>query len=194
MAEAGDGRRLPSFVEAGRPTWAGENLRSWHASLTGSAGWKRDARGRAALRRAAGLDDLLLEAIVPLERLRRRLVGEARLTDDAMERLAWVAASVAEIDGDAPNQSLGAAFGQNSGGKPVVSIERMTLLLGTEEMPMFVRLLRGLLPLVQRQASVLGTGELVRRWASPVSRTAARRRLMRDYIEAVPEKALQKDT
>jgi CRISPR type I-E-associated protein CasB/Cse2 len=194
MAEASDGPQLPSFVETGRPTRAGESLRTWHASLTGSTGWKRDGRGRAALRRAAGLDDLLLDAAVPLERLRRRLVGEARLSDNEMERLAWVAASVAEIDGDAPDQSLGATFGQSSGGKPVVSIDRMTLLLATEEVPMFVRLLRGLLPLVQRQASVLGTGELVRRWASPASRVAARRRLMRDYIEAIPDNALQKAT
>ena len=36
-------------------------------------------------------------------------------------------------------------------------------------------------------------GELVRRWASAPSRIEARRRLMRDYIAAVPDQALQKD-
>jgi CRISPR system Cascade subunit CasB len=165
-------------------------LRSWHAGLVDDRG------GRAALRRAQSPDDAF--DILAFHRLCRGLnlgTNEALVT-----RWAGAALAVAEIDentedGDDETRvpTLGAALAVVRDGQPVISPERVRLLANTEEPDLFLRLLRGMLAMIDRKAPVAQVADIVRSWHFPDRRAAARRRLLLTYFEKIPSSLLEKN-
>lgn len=161
------------------PTAAGERLVAWWNDLV------EDRGDRAGLRRAQSLDDAIL--VAAFQRLRRSLLGGWSFS---VETLADIALITAELDtnGEPPGKSFATG---NHEGMPL-SLGRLKLLAGAEDMSLFLRLLRGALVQVRRKSSILHTAELVRRWRHPESRLRARRRLVLDYFEAASDDLLKK--
>jgi CRISPR system Cascade subunit CasB len=176
--------------------WADKEatLQSWQAAL---ADWRGD---RAALRRAQSPDEAF--DIGAFQLLCRRL----KLGTDEAKAIRWarVALAVAEIDKDAAGTredggdeesrrvTLGAVLATTRDGKPAVSPERLRLMLNTEEPDLFLRLLRGMMTMIDRRAPVGEVAGLVRRWHFPDGRSIARRRLLLDYHEKLPLSMLEK--
>lgn len=185
---------MTSDVEASQKA----RLDDWHNSLSGNRG------DRAALRRGQSADDAfgnyafhaLYNALTKLKFSQNEML------------IARVALAIAEIDkntntnvnirspaetaGDDANNApqmdghtihaLGQAFAKPGRTRPaLVSSARLRLLANTEDPDMFLRLLRGLIDLLDREAPVWETACLIRDWHSPGRRARARRQLLLDY-------------
>jgi len=168
--------------QMGQASALGAILRAWHEALAADRG------GRAALRRAMEPGEAF--AAAPFLRLCASVMARFPEIDHEalVDRLAPMALAVAEIDLDLPDTSPGRALGKPAGQGKALSGARLRLLAGTEEVGLFLRLLRGAIAQTGRQQSVLATAELVRRWQrAPHTRERARRRLLLDYVAAAPK-------
>lgn len=168
----------PLIDRAGQASSLGEVLQRWHGALAADRG------GRAALRRATELG----EAFDALPFLRLCSLAMARFpsaeSEVLVDRLVPIALGIAEIDTD-EDAPPGAVFAKPKGPGKALTGARLRLLAGTDEIGLFLRLLRSAVAQTGRRQSVLGTAELLRRWqGSPSSRERARRRLLLEALAA----------
>jgi CRISPR type I-E-associated protein CasB/Cse2 len=193
-------------VSDNRYAWWGDQnaadaLRSFHRELHDEAA---DKSSRAALRRARTPQEAALVPIVGV--LRRTIRREGiKISDDDIDTAAILAAAierdqqVSEISAD-PNVKdvgprgftpLGRQLAErlaerNSNGKRV-SPERVRLLLSTENIAEFLRLLRSLIDLLDRKAPVVAIVETARRWSRPAQRQQTRAAIARPYYERIAQ-------
>ena len=168
----------PLIDGPGQPTPFGEMLSAWHAALSGDRG------GRAALRRAITSSEAF--DATPFLRLCAQAMARFPKADVELltEQLAPIAIVIAEIDQDGAD-APGSAFAKPAECGKALSEDRLRLLAGSDDLVLFLRLLRSAIVQTGRRQSVLLTAELVRRWqASAHVRERARRRLLIDYIQA----------
>lgn len=179
----------------------------WHAGLVGRDG---NRGARAGLRRCQSADEVF--DIPAFYGLHGPLVRLGYVKKDLI--VARIALAVAEIetdlratgegeagagagagDGadDADPGTLGAAFVGPDPNQPRVSPGRLRLLANTEEPDLFLRLLRGMISMIDRTAPIGDTAETVRNWHYPSSRERARRKLLLSYFTHVSPKALEKE-
>lgn len=153
----------------------------WHAALQ-----KPLNRGdRAALRRASGVGDAYA---VPAFGVLYSQLG--RPSDDTM--VARMAIALAEVDrdtGDAGGRTgsaLGRAYAQMRDRRPCMTGERLRLLATAEDPDQFLRLLRGSIDLLKREAPLRDLARIIRDWHRPDSRERARRQLFLSYFDRAP--------
>ena len=161
------------------PGFDPETVLRWHAGL------REDRAGRAALRRAQTIDDLLLSGpgALAFTRLRRQL------PNGGASGLARAALAVAEVDKDAGGDERG-AFGRRCGTGEAVSQARFRLLMSAEVPDDFLRLLRSALGQLDRRAPLADVFWLARSWHRAERRQLFRRDQLLAYYEALPNKSL----
>jgi CRISPR system Cascade subunit CasB len=175
-------------LEGSAATAADRNsaVSDWHAELQ-----ERQNRGdRAALRRAQIVDDVY--GVVAFHQLLRRL-GSA-IAPDTAARLAMALATVdldwAPGEDNRIGKSWGDAFGHAAAmpkdGKPRVSEDRLRLLLSAEDPDQFLRLLRGVIHLLERKAPLIDLARVVRAWHQPHNRARVRRQIFLSYFTMLP--------
>jgi hypothetical protein len=181
---------------------AADALRSFHRELHDEAA---DKSGRAALRRARTPQEAALVPVVGV--LRRAIRKEGiKISDDDIDRAAILVAAierdqqVLEISDEEPSPTDAAPRGfnalsrelaerlaeRNSNGKRV-SPERVRLLLSTEDIGEFLRLLRSLIDLLDRKAPIVAIVETARRWSRPAQRQQTRAAIARPYYERIAQ-------
>lgn len=151
-------------------------LRTWHSWLLSDRG------ARAALRRARALDDVWMEEAY--SRLRLPLLEHYRVRDEALARAAL---AVAEVEKVSDRSFAACAAAESQGGRAPVTAARMRLTLGAEDPDEFLRLLRGLLAMIDGSCDVRDLAGLVIAWHGPEARSKARRRVMLDYYAHAPK-------
>lgn len=152
--------------------------------------WRRgladDRRGRAELRRTQGVDDAFDCDAYHRLRIALNRAGVWNWAGGREATVAAVAITLAEIDkdtGDAEDGTipkLGAALAK-------ITSARFRLLVNTGDVDLFLRLLRGTMPMIDRAAPVWNTAEIVRRWHHPEARLYARRELLISYNDKIAE-------
>ena len=152
-------------------------LRTWHRWLLSDRG------ARAALRRARALDDVWMEEAYSRLRLPLREHHGASVRDEALARAAL---AVAEVKEDIGRTFAACAAAASQGGRAPVTAARMRLTLGADDSDEFLRLLRGLLAMIDGSCDVCDLAALVIAWHSPEARSKARRRVMLDYYAHAP--------
>ena len=161
-------------------------LVGWHAGLMD------DRAGRAALRRARTLDDVLMDGAGAgaFMRLWRRLPG-----DGPPYALARAALAAAELDEDmrpADGPPLFARRCATQGdGRVLVSPDRFRLLMSAIDADEFLRLLRSAIGLAERRAPLIDVADLARSWSHTDWRERHRRRQLLAYYETLPDSALE---
>ena len=166
------------------------SLVGWHARLTGQDDRPPDRAGRAALRRAGGVEEALRDpmAIVALAPLLR--AWKVRSTDvPAVDRAILAGLATAAVS-ERRRDSLGAALAACLN-KPNEAQRqgRLVTLTATEEPALFTRLLRNLIAGPgEGCAPVVATAEAVLGWHTPTGRLYQRRRILLDFYgaDAIP--------
>jgi CRISPR type I-E-associated protein CasB/Cse2 len=162
-------------------------LVEWHAGLMDDRG------GRAALRRARTLDDVLMDGVgaSAFMRLWRRLPGNG-----PPYALARAALAAAELDEDMrPADAARPLFAQRCAalgdGRVFVSPDRFRLLMSAIDADEFLRLLRSSIGLTERRAPLIDVADLARSWSCPERREGQRRRQLLAYYAYLPDSALE---
>ncbi|WP_404379518.1 type I-E CRISPR-associated protein Cse2/CasB [Caenispirillum salinarum] len=154
-------------------------LHDWHR-------WLQDNRGaRAAMRRARSVDEVWLEEAY--SRLRLPLLPLAGFRDEALARAAI---AVAEVSEDTEDGLAARAAASTHRGRAAVSADRIRLMLGAEDPDEFLRLLRGVLAMLDREVNLCDVADLVLSSHTPGGRAHNRKRVMLRYYETADPAAL----
>lgn len=138
------------------------------------------------MRRARSADEVWLEEAY--SRLRLPLLPLAGFRDEALARAAI---AVAEICKDTEDGLATRAAASTHGGRPAVSADRIRLMLGAEDPDEFLRLLRGVLAMLDHEVNLCDVADLVLSSHSPGGRAQNRKRVMLRYYETANPAALR---
>ncbi len=168
------------------------DLQTEHESFAILKDWwndlESDKGGRAALRRAAAITEIMF--IPAYYRLLNSMRARYGIGHSKEPYVAAIAALAARIKGDLPGK-LGKQLGTPmTGERPALSELRMRRILACDDIEELYTFLRRSLAIINDKASISGVAEIVWNWA-PLNEkrsTDSRRRLAYDYYAQAPIK------